>query len=163
MSIIYKTILFLWFVYLMCGFVHYLNIFPYTPFDDIEKDPVYNLITGGDTDTTSILDYFFTYDVAVPGVEEPYHVTSLFILSFCIGIGSVFSFLKADIRPLLIGLTFGALLTMINSSWSFVTKITSGYDSAVMVFITILGVGIFFIFAITIAEKVFGTGGEAHD
>lgn len=155
MSLIYKMILFMWFIYLMCIFVHFIGIFPSTPFDDIEHDPAYAVITG-DTNVTGLIDFFFKYDVDVYGVKA-FHVSSLFILSFCLGLGVLLSLAGKDIRPLLIGLTFGGLLSILNSSWSFVRKLATGSDDTIKVFLMIIGIGVFFIFALTIAEKVWGT------
>jgi hypothetical protein len=144
-------------------FVHALNIFPYTPFSDIETTDsvVYGMLTNQNTNSTSLLDYFYHYDADLSGVGlGTIRFTSLTILSIFFGAGLIITILKADIRPLIIGLTFGALLSMLNSSLTFMDKVLLGEGgTAVIVLVSIMGVAVLFILGITAAEKITGGGG----
>jgi hypothetical protein len=170
MSLLYKILLFLWLFYLISMFVHALNIFPYTPFStpfsDIGNDPFYAMVTNQHTTSTSILDYFYHYDADLRGVGlGTIHFTSLTIISIFFGAGLLITILKADIRPLIIGLTFGALLSMLNSSITFMNKIIlgNGAGTATIILVGILGASVLFIFGITAAEKIISGGNELND
>jgi len=164
MSILYKILLFLWFFYLVSMFVHALNIFPYTPFSDIGSDPIYGMMTNSHTTSTSLLDLFYHYDADLSGVGlGSIHFTSLTILSIFFGAGLLITILKADIRPLIVGLTFGALFSMLNSSMTFMKGIIGESSIATIVLVGILGVSILFIFCITAAEKIISGGNELND
>lgn len=161
MSILYKMLIFLWFFFMISMFVHALGVFPYTPFSDIGSDPVYGMLTNQNTGSTTILDYFYHYDADLSGVGlGSIHFTALTILSIFFGAGLIITLLKADIRPLIVGLTFGAIITMLNSSTTFMNKVLLTENSVPMIIlISIFGVSVLFIFAITAAEKIIGGGG----
>jgi len=165
MSILYKILIFLWLFYLISMFVHVLNIFPYTPFSDINTtDPaLYGKLTDRQNmNGTGILDYFFHYDADIPIIGHRY-ITGLGILSLFLISGTLISILAADIRPLVVAFTFGAIITMLMSSITFMTKIilatNGGGNPAAIVLIGIFSAAILFILAITAAEKIISGGG----
>jgi len=169
MSILYKLLMFLTLIYLMSMFVHVLGIFPYTPFSDIESDPVYTALTSsgsGLNQSRSILDYFFYYDVDLTSAGMGnFHVTSLTIITLALGVALLLIVVwKADIRILITALVFGAFLTMLNSSWTFITKIMTLEGGVAMgVFVMIIGIAILFIVVITFHDKATQSGGGAED
>jgi len=171
MSILYKLLMFLTLIYLMSMFVHVLGVFPYTPFSDIATTDAaaYSLLTGGGggiNQSRSVLDLFFYYDVDLTSAGMGnFHVTSLTIITLALGVALLLIVVwKADIRILITALVFGGFLTMLNSSWTFITKImTVEGGTAMGVFVMIIGIAILFIVVITFHDKATQSGGGAED
>jgi len=163
MSIMYKIVMFLWLFWMVSIFVHALHVFPNTPFSDLEitDKALYDLMTDQQTSSTSLLDYFIKQDVKIVGIE--YRFTALSIIGICLGIGLSLSIVKVDIRYLIIGLTAGAMLMMLNSSVSFMKGIIGESSAPTIVLLGILGASILLIFTITFAEKIIGGGDTPND
>jgi len=165
MSILYKILLFLWFFYLVSMFVYALGIFPYTPFSDIQTtDPtLYGKLTDKQNmNGTGILDYFFHYEADIPLIGHR-TITGLGMLTLFLVVGTLISVVASDIRPLVVAFTFGAIVSMLMSSMTFITKIflatNGGGSPAAIILVGIIAAAILFILGITAAEKIIGGGG----